>query len=954
LRTLTDDGTRSRRLRISALAALTLISLTSLAGFVLRLQDLGQQSLWFDEAMSVVLGSKSPPELLALLATEDIHPPLYPLLLHFWMALAGDSEFAARFLSVVAGVPLIPLMWVTGKRLASLSGSESPATFSVAGLVGALLAASSAFYVGYSQEARNYMLVTFMGLLSSYSLLRALGSTQRRSWILYALATGGALYSNYTAFLLIVFQALFVRLVRASYPGSQRRWLTWIGAVALAYAPWFGYAVAQLERINDYWPGTLLVGTALRTTLTQLVAGGGAEVPAETGTETPAIAALMLLALGLLGIGALVLVAGASRRRRSQHSLFLLLYLVVPTGILFAIAYSKPKFDPRYLLVATPAFYLTLAWGITAMLRAARSHLPLAARVVLPVAGILALGGIVAVSTVYGEPTRTKADYRGLVSYIESHAQPGDAVVVLMNAPHPYIYYETRGIPWYPMERVDDFGGAIVRLNKMAEDHRRLWFLLWQKEWEDPADYVLHTMQTQATEVPVDASFTGLGLRLFEVSPTHPFSYYPVIEHPIDATFGGTLEFWGWNSPSTEVQTGQPVDLDIHWISHKKLQSDLKTVLTLVDSDRHVWARTDEVMVNPLYPPTKWKVGDIIHDDHKVQVPPGAPPGEYSMELSLYDPSTLKEVPIANGNGTALGTVLPLGKVTVKPSAKPVTTDSGPSVASWQLGSKGIELANAKLSQAAAVPGERIEITALWRTSQPPGSDYSVRLSVLDAAGHPLGEQTVPMAPTYPSSKWRADEEVMAKYWFVLPADLDKARYWVAIAPADSQSKQTPLLQYAQIAPLDVVTPDATYDLPPMQNSLGALVGGKVQLAGFDLASTKAAPGGTLQLTLYWKTVDRFDRSFKVFTHVIDDQNVFAGQRDSVPVADTRPTTTWRTGEVLVDKYEIPIAADAKPGTYQLKVGMYAQEGGERLQISRADGSAAGDNLTIATIQVGP
>ena len=942
----TATRARTHSFPTSVVLLLVLMPVTILAAFALRVQDLGLQSLWFDEAMSVVFGSKSPPEMLALLITEDIHPPLYLLLLHYWMVLAGDSEFSARFLSVLAGVPLVPLMYVTGKRLANLSALESPKVFSLTGFVGAVLAASSAFYVGYSQEARNYMLVTFMGLLSSYLLLRALRQTARGPWLLYSIATLGALYSNYTAFLLLIFQAVFVATVRASYPGVQRRWLFWMAVMAVAYAPWAGYAMAQMERINDYWPGTLIVGAAITSTLTQLVAGAGA--------DSPTAAAPMLLGIGVLAIGALALIAAVSRRRRAEHSTFLLLYLVIPTAILFAIAYSRPKFDPRYLLVATPAFYLIIAWGLTALLRAAGSTLPFVARVALPVAGLLAIGGIVAASTVYGEPARVKADYRDLVAYVEAHAEPGDAVVLQMNAPHPYIYYAKKGIPWYPMERVDNFEDAITRLNKLAENHRRLWVILWQQEWEDPAGFVLHTLKTQATEVPLNATFTGLGLRLFDLSPNHPFTYYPIIQHPIDATVGGNLEFWGWNAPSEAVSAGQAFDLDIHWIPHAKIGTDLKIVLTLVDADHHIWAKTDEVMENPLYPPTKWKVGDLIHDRHKLAVPAGTPPGDYTIEMHLYDPVTLKELPIATtSQHTPIGTVLPLGKVTVKPGTGLSTPTVGTPQSTWEFGSASIDLLSSKVSQSSAVPGDQVEVTAQWQVPQLVGSDYSVRLALLDSAGKLLGEQKLPIS-AYPSSKWQAGEEVTSKYWFTLPVNLDKARYWVALAPVAPGAAPVSPLRFAELSAIDVVTPDANYELPSMQNTVGDVIGDRADLAGFDLSATKVKPGDTLHLTLVWKALDRFDRSYKVFTHVINDQNVFAGQRDAVPVGDTRPTTTWRRGEVLVDKYDIPIAPDAKPGSYRLTVGMYAQDGGARLQITNATGDSLGNSVSLATVEVAP
>src|SRR5512147_1509886 len=82
-------------------------SLGLLAGaFALRVYMLGAQSLWNDEGTSVALASRSL-EAIADGAAKDIHPPLYYFLLHYWMPLAGDSEYAVRFLSVVAGVLLV-------------------------------------------------------------------------------------------------------------------------------------------------------------------------------------------------------------------------------------------------------------------------------------------------------------------------------------------------------------------------------------------------------------------------------------------------------------------------------------------------------------------------------------------------------------------------------------------------------------------------------------------------------------------------------------------------------------------------------------------------------------------------------------------------------------------------------------------------------------------------------
>src|SRR5512135_1978989 len=75
-------------------------------GFALRAYALGAQSFWNDEGNSVALAPLSL-EAIANAAAHDIHPPLYYFLLHFWIPFTGNTEYAIRFLSVVAGVLVV-------------------------------------------------------------------------------------------------------------------------------------------------------------------------------------------------------------------------------------------------------------------------------------------------------------------------------------------------------------------------------------------------------------------------------------------------------------------------------------------------------------------------------------------------------------------------------------------------------------------------------------------------------------------------------------------------------------------------------------------------------------------------------------------------------------------------------------------------------------------------------
>src|SRR5664279_3851219 len=74
---------------VAAVAAL-------LAGLVLRF--VAHTDLWLDEAQSVAIARQPLAGLFAALR-QDGSPPLYYLLLHYWMVLFGAGNIAVRALS---------------------------------------------------------------------------------------------------------------------------------------------------------------------------------------------------------------------------------------------------------------------------------------------------------------------------------------------------------------------------------------------------------------------------------------------------------------------------------------------------------------------------------------------------------------------------------------------------------------------------------------------------------------------------------------------------------------------------------------------------------------------------------------------------------------------------------------------------------------------------------------
>ena len=128
------------------------------------------------------------------------------------------------------------------------------------------------------------------------------------------------------------------------------------------------------------------------------------------------------------------------------------------------------------------------------------------------------------------------------------------------------------------------------------------------------------------------------------------------------------------------------------------------------------------------------------------------------------------------------------------------------------------------------------------------------------------------------------------------------------------------------------------YRVPKMEHRLSARLGDSISLLGFDLSSRKAHPGEDLTLSLYWRAEADGEDWYKVFTHLVGSQGTLLAQHDSFPASGAAPTAEWMSGEVIVDDHTLSLPTDAAGGEYELFVGMYSPDTGERLVAQDPDG----------------
>src|SRR5438105_9636570 len=195
-------------------ARLLLLGILLLA-FALRLYNVEGQSIWGDEAFSIFTAQQPIGNVLS--SGADLHPPLYHLLLHFWLLLTGREALAVRFLSLAWSLLSVAAGYGLARLLTDDEGTSLSAAF---------LLAISPFQIFYAQETRMYAQAAALCALSLLFCVRwqathagekraGAGTRQathagKQNALLWFVTTLLALYTHYFAIFVLAAENLWL------------------------------------------------------------------------------------------------------------------------------------------------------------------------------------------------------------------------------------------------------------------------------------------------------------------------------------------------------------------------------------------------------------------------------------------------------------------------------------------------------------------------------------------------------------------------------------------------------------------------------------------------------------------------------------------------------------------------------------------------------------------------
>ncbi|MFN8459525.1 MAG: hypothetical protein U0401_33570, partial [Anaerolineae bacterium] len=95
--------------------------------------------------------------------------------------------------------------------------------------------------------------------------------------------------------------------------------------------------------------------------------------------------------------------------------------------------------------------------------------------------------------------------------------------------------------------------------------------------------------------------------------------------------------------------------------------------------------------------------------------------------------------------------------------------------------------------------------------------------------------------------------------------------------------------------------------------------------------------GTALPIELQWQALAKPPEDYHVFIHMMGNEGQVVAQADGQPVLWTRPTTTWKVGEKIIDRYGVWLPPGTLPGEFQLLIGLYRPADGYRVPLTSGE-----------------
>lgn len=889
----------------------------------LRLTDLPQvpAGVHYDEAANGILASEiglqgERPLFITSYTGKEV---LFFYLAGGLMRLLGDSLFTLRLTAALVGIVTVAAVYWLGLELFRDRRVA---------LVAAALLAISFWHLLFSHLGFRAVTQPLLQTLTMGALLRGLRLGQRK-W----LVTSGV-FLGLTAYTYLAARLFPVLLLLACVPllfgrNWRRRWLQLllVGGVALVVlAPLLGFFIANPDafwvRITQVAPGeaALNLGESFLRSLEMFFLAGDPYIR----FNLPGRPLFGWFWGGLLLVGWGMLLWRWRRLPADWQRFGVLLLLLAPFIMLLPTALAVNEIVPsnlRAIGLIPFVFYLPGAGLMVFVTDLGQQFKRIRLTPAIMTIGVLALmvGGLATERLyfrVWGQDTavfyETDGDLTAVADFLDQLDTDGKNIYVsALHYQHPtlaYLSQKYEQIKWLPESAAVVFPAredAIYIFPHNSPLPR------WAIDYFAEADLLPSTFAPDGS-----LSFLAYEMRGTPViSPTQPLM----------VNFGNAITLLGYDVG--EATAGESLPLFLYWQVNFSQTADFTPFVHFEDAWGHRWSQVETFA----YPSAQWSRGETIVQRVDVPVSAGAPQGRgYQLRVGLFSGSSGDRLPRLDENGRYAGDTYLIENLTVLPGAPPHNLPQPPAVLNQTIRPQ-LKLLGVERGPLAAATGESIDL-ALWWHATGPVLQTTLRLELM--GGNNVGRilsNTQPVHNTYPFTRWQTPQFLIDWQTVRVPEDIPAGEYRLMARFMDGADAT---LATADLGPLRVSVTERVFTVPELERPYPATFGNEIELLGYTL--TPLADPDQYQLDLIWQAQTVPSNDYTVFVHLLQaDGNCTpcVWQQDAMPQQNQYPTRRWLANEVVTDSYQIQLPPDTPTGSYQLEIGLYIAETGQRLQV---------------------
>ncbi len=140
----------------------------------------------------------------------------------------------------------------------------------------------------------------------------------------------------------------------------------------------------------------------------------------------------------------------------------------------------------------------------------------------------------------------------------------------------------------------------------------------------------------------------------------------PAMDNPIEANFGNEVKLLGYTLSPQRLVAGDTLHLVLYWQALARLRKDYTVFVHLLDAGGAVVAGQDSTPVKATYPTSAWQPGETVVDWEYALSLADVPPGDYVIEVGLYDHRTGIRLDVLDWAGNPQETRVLLGPIRVE------------------------------------------------------------------------------------------------------------------------------------------------------------------------------------------------------------------------------------------------------------------------------------------------